>query len=160
MISARDGRRYRELIELAGSRGIEESICQGDFSRALDNIGRILRESLDVNCLGEAPQTCDSDMDCDAGATCLAVGETGADQFCSNFEIAVEVQSADGADFDPLTPPGPLGDAPSPDGEFEIDFDAEVCPHGVSFRFAPGSWPSAGSRYRVAYPRSIEIARP
>jgi hypothetical protein len=56
MISARDGRRYRELIELAGSRGIEESICQGDFSRALDNIGRILRESLDVNCLGEAPR--------------------------------------------------------------------------------------------------------
>lgn len=157
--NARDGERYRELIDLVGSRGIEESICQGDFSRALNNIGEILRENLDVNCLREAPRTCELDSDCGAsGATCMGAGELGGDLFCSNFELAVEIQDPEGGPFAELLPPGPVGQVePNADAEFLVDYDAQACLHGVSFSFAPGSRPATGSRYRLSYPRSIEI---
>ena len=155
--NARDGERYRALIDLVGSRGIEESICQGDFSNALNNIGEILRENLDVNCLSEAPRTCDFDSDCGGTATCLGAGEPGGDLFCSSFEIAVEIQPPEGGAFESLIAPGPLGDEPNPDAQFNIDFDAQACLHGVSFSFAPGARPRTGSRYRVSYPRSVEI---
>ncbi len=155
--NARDGERYRELIDLVGSRGIEESICQGDFSRALNNIGEILRENLDVNCLREAPRTCELDSDCGAGSACMGAGELGGDLFCSNFEIAVEIQEPEGGPFVQLAAPGAVGDELNPDAAFLVDYDAQACLHGVSFSFAPGSRPRTGSRYRLSYPRSIDI---
>ena len=155
--NARDGERYRSLIDLVGSRGIEESICQGDFSNALNNIGEILRENLDVNCLREAPRTCDFDDDCGGNATCIGAGEPGGDLFCSNFEISVEIQLPEGGAFEALTSPGQLSEEQNLDAQFNIDFDAQACLHGVSFSFAPGSRPRTGSRYRVSYPRSVEI---
>ena len=148
--SALDGARYREIIQLARPRGLEESICQADFSGALFNIGRVLRENLDVHCVPEAPLSCTSDADCDGGATCTDVGSVA---FCSNFEIAVEIQAPDGGDFHLLASPGSLGGDVNPNAEFEVDFDAESCLSGVSFRFTEGSRPSPGSRYRVTYPR-------
>lgn len=156
--NARDGERYRELIDLVGSRGVEESICQGNFSNALTNIGDILRENLDVNCLREEPVTCESDADCRGTATCLQPGDPAlGDRFCSNFEISVEIQPPEGGAFHELISPGQLGEEPNPEAQFQIDFESQACLHGVSFSFAPGARPRTGSRYRVTYPRAIEI---
>lgn len=157
--NARDGERYRELIDLVGSRGIEESICQGDFSNALTNIGEILRENLDVNCLREEPRTCEDDDDCGGEiGSCMQPGDPAVgDRFCTSFEIAVEIQPPDGGAFYALTSPGQLGNEPNPEAQFNIDFESQACLHGVSFSFAPGARPRTGSRYRVSYPRAVEI---
>jgi hypothetical protein len=88
----------------------------------------------------------------------MGAGELGGELFCSNFEIAVEIQDPEGGPFVELAPPGPVGLVePNLDAQFLVDYDARACLHGVSFSFAPGSRPLTGSRYRLSYPRSIEI---
>lgn len=160
-VDARDGERYRELIELVGSRGIEESICQGSFSTALTNIGEILREALDVNCLSKPPRTCEFDADCPSGEACLQPGDPSqGPSVCASFEVIVEVQPPEpaDADFEPLVSPGSAGEsAVAADAEYFIDYDANVCLHGIAFSFAPGSRPDTGSRYRVSYPRATDV---
>lgn len=161
--SARDGERYRELIEFVGSRGIEESICQGNFATALTNIGEILRAALDVNCLNKEPRTCLDDIDCGGDLRCVDPGQVGEGaRYCSNFEVVVEIEAAEGEEFQELVSPGPAGDyvgtvQPPGDAEFVVNYDASVCLYGVAFSFAPGSRPATGSRYRVSYPRSTDV---
>lgn len=156
-VDARDGERYRELIEAVGSRGVEESICQGSFSAALTNIAEILRDALDVNCLQSEPRSCEFEEDCPSDQACVDPGQPGGPRFCETFEIIVEIRESDQLEFEPLASPGTAGEEPAADAQFYVDYDADVCVHGVAFSFAPGSRPPTGSRYRVAYPRATEI---
>lgn len=157
-VDARDGERYRELITLAGSRGLEESICQANFSTALTNIGEILREALDVNCLAKRPRTCEVDADCPGGVQCIQPGDANVgDKFCENFEIFVEVQQPGASNFEPLASPGAVGEPEAEGAQFLVDYDASVCLHGVAFSFVSGSRPPTGARYRVSYPQEIDL---
>lgn len=158
-VQAIDGERYRQLIQLAGRRGVEESICQGSFAAALDRIGDILRENLDVNCLVAPPVTCDTDDDCIDGVACNNPGDVASgDKFCDNFELRVEVQRSPELPWNALLGPGPAGNTPAPDAQFLVDYDASlVCPNGVSFSFAAGARPPSGSRYRAFYPAEASV---
>ena len=158
-VQAIDGERYRELIELAGRRGVEESICQGSFASALDRIGDILRENLDVNCLVAPPVTCETDDDCIDGVGCNNPGDVAVgDKFCDNFGLRVEVQRSEDLPWSELRGPGTAGEEPVSDAEFLVDYDASlVCPNGVAFSFAPGARPPSGSRYRAFYPAEADV---
>ncbi len=163
-VDARDGERYRELILMAESRGLEESICQGNFSSALNNIGEILRKNLDLNCLRDAPRTCqDVETDCPLTDTCGQPPSgplTSGDRFCSSFELEVEIQRPGDVSFETLRSPGTAGQAePNADAEFFVDYDAASCRHGVAFSFAPGARPPAHSRYRVSYATQVDVER-
>lgn len=46
---AKYGRRYRDLIQLAAGRGVEQSICEADFGETLRRIGQAMRENLASN---------------------------------------------------------------------------------------------------------------
>jgi hypothetical protein len=159
-ISARDGIRYRELIALAGDRGIEESICQGDFTLALRKIGEVLRRSLDFNCLRRQPERCNSDRDCAPGVTCINPGNPGSgDRFCADFEIFIEVNTlGQPGVFTPLRSPGPATlVVPNPDAQYLINYDSLECVVGVSFQFVPGNRPPSGTRYRASYPIEVDV---
>lgn len=159
-ISARNGRRYRELVELAGARGIEESICQADFTNALRRIGEVLRRTLDVNCLRRQPERCQNDRQCGAGVACVNPGDPArGDRFCADFEIFLEVNSAQNpGSFTPLRPPGPAGQSvPNPDAQYTILFDSLECPRGIGFQFVEGNRPPAGTRYRASYPVEVDV---
>jgi len=153
--SAFDSLRYRELIAMAGERGVYQSICQGTFVNALRTIGRAIRSSLDVNCLLDQPQTCDTNADCFGDALCINPQDPsiGA-KYCDDFEIVLEISTAENPTvFTQLRGPGPAGLAsPVPGHQFTVDYDAQVCGRGVSFSFERGERPRAGSRYRAFYP--------
>lgn len=157
--SARDGRRYRDFIELAGERGIEESICQGDYTVALRKIGEIIRASLDVVCIDSPPQTCSNSRDCGAGVDCINPGDPiDGSQFCADFEIALEVSTPESPGiFSPYVGPGAVGDTINPATQFEVDYDAVACPRGVAFSFSDNQRPRPGSRYRISYPVNVDL---
>jgi hypothetical protein len=157
--SARDGERYRALIDLAGDRGIEESICQGDYTVALRGIGDIIRANLDLNCINAAPRTCENAGDCAPGVDCLNPGDPiVGSSFCADFEMALEVASPEApGTFTPYVGPGPVGNVPAPDAQYSVDYDAVQCPRVVAFRFEDGQRPPSGSRFRLSYPRSVEV---
>ncbi len=158
---AYDGERYRELIELAGGRGVEESICQGSFAGALANIGQILRQNLGVNCLNQEPRTCERDSDCVDGVACIQPGDLLAgDSYCADFELAVDVLDPGASQFRNIPGPGPAGEAvPYADADFIVDYDALGCLYNISFGFAPGARPVTNSRFRASYPRSTDVVR-
>lgn len=157
--TGRDGSRYRDMLTLAGPRGVEESICAADFRNALQKIGQVLRDSLDVNCLQRAPATCRTDADCNAGVACLNPGDPAVgSKYCADFQMVIEVNSAQqpGA-FTPLAGPGPVGQTePSLGARFLVDYDAVGCARGVSFSFEDGARPAQGTRYRASYPLRID----
>lgn len=157
--SARDGERYRELITLAGDRGIEESICQGDFTVALRKIGEIIRASLDVNCLNDSPRTCTSSRDCAEGVDCINPGDlTVGSGFCADFELALEIaQPEDPGSFSPYVGPGPAGSEPNPAAQYTVDYDSAACRTGVSFTFGDGQRPPPGGVYRLTYPVDVDL---
>lgn len=159
-VEAVDGERYRELIELAGSRGVEESICQGTFASALDRIGDILRENLDLNCLVRQPRTCDSAADCLPGVDCINPGDpTVGEKYCADFEVRLSVQINENAPFEDRPGPGAAGLSEAlPDADYTVDYDAvQSCANGVAFAFAPNARPPSGARYRASYPVEAQV---
>ena len=159
-VEAVDGERYRELIELAGSRGVEESICQGSFAAALDRIGDILRENLDLQCLVRQPRTCDTAADCAPGVDCVNPGDvTVGEKYCADFEIRLTVQRNESVPFEDQVGPGPAGaDTVAEGAAFTVDYDAvQSCANGVAFAFEPGSRPPSGARYRASYPVEVQV---
>lgn len=158
--SARDGERYRSLIDLAMERGIEESICQGDFTVALREIGNVIRTNLDVNCLQDTPETCETSADCPSGVDCVNPGDPAiGSAFCASFEILLEVSTPEEPlIFNPLVGPGPAGNTePLADRQFSVDYDSATCNTGVSFGFEQGARPRPGARYRVSYPVEVDV---
>lgn len=159
-VEAVDGERYRELIELAGSRGVEESICQGSFAAALDRIGDILRENLDLNCLVRQPRTCDDASDCADGVDCINPGDpTVGEKYCADFEVRLSVQINENVPFEDRPGPGEAGLAePLPDAGYTIDYDAvQSCANGVAFAFTANARPPSGARYRASYPVEAQV---
>lgn len=157
---AKDGRRYRDLIRLAGERGIEESICEADFRNALRKIGQVLRDNLDVNCLQRQPATCATDRDCNPGVACINPGDPAVgSKFCADFELYLEVNSPSSPGvFTEYPGPGPAGQStPDPGARYLVDFDATNCARGVAFSFEDGARPSQGARYRAAYPLRVDV---
>ena len=159
-VEAVDGERYRELIDLAGSRGVEESICQGSFAAALDRIGDILRENLDLQCLVRQPRTCDTAADCAPGVDCVNPGDvTIGEKYCADFEVRLAVQRNESVPFEDQIGPGPAGaDSPADGAAFTVDYDAvQSCANGVAFAFEPGNRPPSGARYRASYPVEVQV---
>lgn len=158
--NAKDGRRYRDLIRLAGERGIEESICEADFRNALRKIGQVLRDNLDVNCLQRQPATCVTDRDCNPGVACINPGDPAVgSKFCADFELYLEVNSPDSPGvFTEYAGPGAAGQStPDAGARYLVDYDATNCARGVAFSFEDGARPSQGARYRASYPLRIDV---
>lgn len=163
-VNAKDGERYRALIERFGARGVNESICQASFSAALTNISRILGQNLSVNCVAADPRpaTCTSDADCSPGVQCMQplTGNTSSGfTYCDNFAIKIDVAPPDGGTWTTLRGPGTVDNAATPnaDAQFFVDYDASQCSSGISFSFAPGERPDPNSLYRVSYPAAVDI---
>ncbi len=158
-VAAMDGERYRELIELAGVRGVEESICQGTFSSALANIGETLRRNLARHCLLDAPLTCQRDAECPAGQACSTPPGAGSDarEFCSGFEVEIAVREPGGTEYVPLIGPGPIAAAPNPVADFTVDYTAGECLHKVAVTFTGGAALRANSRFRVSYSNELSV---
>jgi hypothetical protein len=156
--NANDGERYRQLLELFGTNGVEQSICDESFVDALRRIGRVIRDNLDVNCLNSTPETCNLDADCPEGVACIQPGTAEGDKFCADFEVVVQVSSsANPFSFSELTSPGPVGQTDTvPSAEYTIDYEAIRCSTGVSFSFSGGSRPAPGARFRATYPILID----
>jgi hypothetical protein len=152
--AARDGERYREFLGFFGRNAVEQSICADSFTPALRVIGNVIRDNLDVNCLTSPPEVCRSNADCADGIACLPAGQETRQRFCADFEVQLAVSSAaEPFNFRTLNSPGPVGNsAPSPDAQFEVNFDAIACPTGVAFSFSEGQRPLPGSRFRATYP--------
>lgn len=152
---AADGVRYRELIGHAGARGVEANVCADDFAAGLEDIGELLRDRLPArrHCLTEPPARCTEDDDCVPGVACITSEDTpGAGGLCADFDVTVEVDEDGGGEFEVLVGAGPIGDEPSADAEYRVDYDDVACPHGIAFEFAPGSRPPTGATVRVTYP--------
>ncbi len=171
-VSGTAGQRYNELIRLFGGRGVEGSICEGDFSSVLRQISNEIGRNIDVNCLTENIPTCTQASDCSNGAECVPVFltdevpiEATPDKFvCSDFELSIEVKNLGEEDFTVWTGNGPAGDTlrdeyTTPEGaQFEVVYYADrtgSCPNsGVGFRFLERPSPTAD--VRALYPVSFD----
>lgn len=161
ILSARDGMRYRELIELAGTLGVEASICAEDYTAALLRIGQVIRRTFDYNCLpsNPRPETCENNDDCPEGVACVNPADPALGQkYCGDFEVRVSIseQGPAGA-FDELAGPGPASGYDNEAGAFSVDFDAVECPEGLAFSFNDGFRPPPGAVYRVSYTATVDI---
>jgi hypothetical protein len=103
-----DGKRYRELIAAFGNRGIEQNICAGNYSGALQSIGDVIARNLNLHCLADPPLTCERDSDCPSGEACINPGaDTIRPKVCSGFELAVSLAAPGEATYSTLVSPGP-----------------------------------------------------
>jgi hypothetical protein len=157
-----DGERYRQLLELFGRNGVEQSICEESFTAALSRIGRVIRDNLDINCLQSPPETCLTNSDCPEGVACINPGLADGNKYCADFEVLLEVSSAANPfSFNELAPPGPAGQSePDPGAQYLVNYESLQCPTGVSFSFSGSSRPGPGSRFRATYPILIDPITP
>jgi hypothetical protein len=155
---ARDGERYRTLLESFGSNSVETSICESSFVDALREIGQTIRANLDFNCLSSTPETCTTSEDCAEGVDCVNPGEPGGNKFCADFEVLVEASSSSNPfEFATLVSPGPVGTSEAvAAAQYSVNFDALQCPTGIAFSFNQGERPAPGARFRATYPIEIE----
>ena len=165
--TARAGDRYRELIEMFNDtelnieNGIESSICQGNFSDALREIGRRISSNLQT-CLRQPPRQCSSDADCDGA--CLDFSGLSV---CDDFEVHAEIE-LDG-EFTVYANQGPVSttsdctggncqQTASPQGtQFEYRLGDQSCPSQVSYQFLEGNRPPRGSVIYLSYPSQIDV---
>ncbi len=161
ILSARDGMRYRELIDLAGTLSVEASICAEDYTAALLRIGQVIRRTFDFNCLpgNPRPETCETDADCPEGIACINPEDVSVGlKFCADFEVRVSLAvNGPAGSFVDLEGPGPVGDYDNDAGAFSVDYDAIECPGFMAFSFNDGFRPPPGAVYRVSYTGTVDI---
>lgn len=154
------GRRVAALTRLAGTGAVYSDLCQPLAANPLRPMAERIRARVKAGvCLPEAPPTCLSDRDCEAGANCVNPGVPASGQrFCSDFEVFLSFNSPEApARFVEIPGPGAAGlPTPLADAQFAIDYDAAACEHGVAFALRPGAVPPAGSRYRVNFPQPVQ----
>lgn len=167
-----DGKRYRELIQYFGARGLEQNICAGEYASALTQIGDVIGRNLNLRCLQDPPLTCQSDADCPNGEACVNPGDTTIPpKVCSGFEVSVALKNPEQPSFTELVSAGTAGETESLTAEessipataqYVVDYDATSCPNSVGFRFVtpasvsdedrPRVIPAPGAVYRASYP--------
>lgn len=166
-----DGKRYRELIQYFGARGLEQNICAGEYASALTQIGDVIGRNLNLRCLQDPPLTCQSDADCPSGEACVNPGDTTIPpKVCSGFEVSVALKNPEQPSFTALVSAGTAGDAEAmaggttipPTAQYVVDYDATSCPNSIGFRFVspasvsdqdrPRVIPAPGAVYRASYP--------
>lgn len=156
------GYRYAELIDhfADDDRGVEADICNDDFTVALDNISRVIRENLAVRCLQRTPRFCEDDFDCQGGVECRDVGRSGGVSICDDWQLAVEVQDPETEEWLPLQPSGsPLQACPAEGSgaQYCVSYDAASCPDGIGIEFTTGNEPAAGDVFRIRYPVVVRL---
>ena len=172
---ARDGKRYRELLEMFGSSPVEASICAEGFGAPLRMISAEIAANLDHECLGDTRvQQCEDDRDCADGVACNGpYGTRSGPYLCDNYEVFLEITTGLNAPYQTLIGPGPITDIFEENIETEIwimneenlpeDIDYRMnygddrCSSLISFSFEPGSRPAPGSYYRASYPIDVSI---
>lgn len=167
-----DGKRYRELIQSFGPRGLEQNICAGEYASALTQIGDVIGRNLNLRCLQDPPLTCQSDADCPEGEACINPGDTTIPpKVCSGFEVSVSLKNPEQPNFTQLVSAGTAGESDAlgsgesaipATAQYVVDYDATACPNSIGFRFVtpasvsdddkPKVIPAPGAVYRANYP--------
>lgn len=121
------GYRYEAVINSFENKEIS-NICTPPFDDALEALGLLIRDTIEVSCLAEKPVTCDSADDCGAGQTCDSRG--GERKFCSAFTVQVEIRRPtplDGYECQPLGNSGQLACLLVEDTDYTLNYNDSQC---------------------------------